>query len=229
VPRAGTLLGAASRLVPLAIAGSQAGVVGCQLLESLVGDLHTLSTTQGKGLTIDNLMLLSQKFLVFARAFNAVVIQARQVKSSDLQLDSRLGPLFASFQKQIPTVEKLLSEASQALSLAPSLLGISSPANYLLEVLDSTELRPGGGFIGSYGVVDISGGRLVSSPITDTTLLDRPFEDAGGTIPFPPAYTWFDIAPTWSLRDSNLDADFPTAARYAEQNYKKEGGKGNFQ
>jgi hypothetical protein len=38
-------------------------------------------------------------------------------------------------------------------------------------------------------------------------------------------YSWFDIAPTsWSLGDSNLDADFPTNAKNAQQNYKKEGG-----
>ena len=33
----------------------------------------------------------------------------------------------------------------------------------------------------------------------------------------------------WSLRDSNLDADFPTAAQYGEQNYLQEGGKGPVQ
>ena len=48
------------------------------------------------------------------------------------------------------------------------------------------------------------------------------------TIPYPTQYTWFDRASNtngWNLRDSNLDADFPTAANYAEQNYLREGGK----
>ena len=57
-------------------------------------------------------------------------------------------------------------------------------------------------------------------------MLDKPFESAGGTIPHPSAYSWFDIGgSSWSFRDSNLDADFPTAARYGGSTYKEEGGK----
>ncbi len=109
----------------------------------------------------------------------------------------------------------------------PTLLGIGTPAHFLLEILDSTELRPGGGFIGNYGIATFHGGRLTTAHITDTYLLDKPFESAGHTIPYPPAYSWFAhyLAPSsWSLRDSNLDADFPTAARYGESNYEREGG-----
>ena len=60
--------------------------------------------------------------------------------------------------------------------------------------------------------------------IKDVYSLDTPFEAAGGQIPFPASYSWFNLTPTWSFRDSNLDADFPTAARYAELTYRQEGG-----
>jgi hypothetical protein len=69
---------------------------------------------------------------------------------------------------------------------------------------------------------------LSATQISDTNLLDNQFNDNGRTIPYPTAYKWFDLtsnANGWNLRDSNLDADFPTAARYAEQNYKLENGK----
>jgi hypothetical protein len=86
-------------------------------------------------------------------------------------------------------------------------------------------LRPGGGFIGNYGTATLAGGRLTSTHITDVYLLDDAFYNAGHTIPYPPAYRWFDLAKvSWSLRYSNLDADFPTAARYSEQIYTQEGG-----
>ena len=111
--------------------------------------------------------------------------------------------------------------------ILPTLLGIGTPAHYLLEIMDSTELRPGGGFIGNYGIATLSGGRLTAAHITDTYLLDRPFELAGHSIPFPSTYQWFahylDLS-SWSLRDSNLDADFATDARYGEMNYEREGG-----
>src|SRR5207253_1568048 len=123
-------------------------------------------------------------------------------------------------------LQQALDTLEQLLPVAPTLLGVNTPANYLIEVLDSTELRPGGGFIGNYGTATLSAGRLTSASITDTYLLDRSFEDAGHSIRYPAAYSWFTLAPTsWSLRDSNLDADFPTAARYAEEIYREEGGK----
>ncbi|MGH2481892.1 MAG: DUF4012 domain-containing protein, partial [Ktedonobacteraceae bacterium] len=37
-------------------------------------------------------------------------------------------------------------------------------------------------------------------------------------------FTQYLASQSWSLRDSNLDADFPTAARYGEQNFEREGG-----
>jgi Protein of unknown function (DUF4012) len=123
-------------------------------------------------------------------------------------------------------IQDWLDTFERLLPVAPSLLGIGTPANYLIEVLDSTELRPGGGFIGNYGTATLSGGRLSATHITDVDLIDKPFESAGHVIPYPPAYGWFDLARgSWSFRDSNLDADFPTAARYGEQTYREEGGK----
>src|SRR5213593_2478647 len=142
-----------------------------------------------------------------------------------MQLDSRIPKLVDTFHKELPMVQGWLNTVGQILPLAPTLLGIGTPANYLIEVLDSTELRPGGGFIGNYGIATLSGGRLTAAHITDAYVLDRSFEATGKSIAYPPAYAWFPLAPTgWSFRDSNLDADFPTAARYGEQNYKLEGG-----
>lgn len=221
-------LHAASHLVPLAISGSQAGVSGCQLLTLLINTFHNLSSAQGE-LKAADIQRITWQFQLFSRTLDKMAEQFRQVQPSDLQLEAHLGAQFATLRQQLPTIQHLLTLAGQFLSITPALLGVSAPAHYLLEILDSTEIRPGGGFVGNYGIVTFAGGHLVSAPITDTTLLDRPFETSGGTIPFPSAYSWFDLAPTWSLRDSNLDADFPTAARYAEQNYQKEGGKGTFQ
>jgi hypothetical protein len=69
---------------------------------------------------------------------------------------------------------------------------------------------------------------VTSAHITDVDLLDGLFYAAGKRIPYPAAYQWFRYylaSESWNLRDSNLDADFPTAARYAELNYAREGGK----
>lgn len=229
-PPAASRLSSASRLVPLALSISQAGIAGCQFLTLLTAKLNSISTPISPGLSLDDVAQLDQKFQQLSTNLNTVIQQASLLQPGDLQLDPRLSKMFGSLQKQVPTIRQWLDVAGKLFAVAPALLGISTPAHYLIEVLDATELRPGGGFIGSYGIVTLTGGKLISAPITDSTLLDRPFEASGQTIPYPSAYTWFDLAPqSWSFRDSNLDANFATAASYGEQTYSREGGKTAFQ
>jgi hypothetical protein len=148
----------------------------------------------------------------------------KQLQPSDLQVDPRLGPALATFRANLTDIQTGLQKIQSFLSIAPTLLGIGQPASFLIEQLDSTEIRPSGGFIGSYGIATFANGQLTNIQMSDTYLLDNAFLDTGQSISYPPAYEWFPLVPSWSLRDSNLDADFPTAAQYAEQLYHTEGG-----
>lgn len=225
IPAYGTRLNAALRLVPLAITLSQAGVTSCNILNTLVTGLHDPLTLQGHGITISDLALVTQDVKKLGSALALAIQQVNQLQPGDLSFDSRIPKLVSTFHNDLPLIQNWLDTFQQLLPITPTLLGIGTPANYLIEVVDSTELRPGGGFIGNYGIATLSGGRLAAAHITDVDLLDKPYEIAGNVIPYPAAYTWFDLAPgSWSFRDSNLDADFPTVARYGEQTYKQEGG-----
>ena len=226
VPAYSARLDSALRLVPLAMTLSKAGVAGCSILNTLVTGLHDPLTPQGHGLTPSDLAAVNQDVTELKSALVIATQQINQLQPGDMQFDAHLPKLVSVFHKDVPAIQGWITTLQQFLPVAPALLGVGTPANYLLEVLDSTELRPGGGFIGNYGIATLSGGRLTSVHITDVDLLDKPFEFAGHVIPYPAAYSWFDLAPgSWSLRDSNLNADFPTAARYGEQIYAQEGGK----
>jgi hypothetical protein len=229
LPVYGSRVGAAQRLVPIAAEISQAGVIACNTLNLLIARLHNPTSSQGQGLTEADFNVIKQNFQQLSADFNLIIEQVSQLQPADLQFDPHLSSQLATFQRDLPQIQTWLDGAGQLLFAAPALLGIGAPANYLIEILDSTELRPGGGFIGNYGIATLSGGRLVSAHITDVNLLDRPFEASGKSIPFPPAYTWFNLYPNWSFRDSNLDADFPTDARNGEMTYTEEGGKGQLQ
>jgi hypothetical protein len=227
IPVYGARLSAALHLVPLAIGISQAGVAGCNILDLLITRFHDPLGGKGQELTSADFAIIIQNFKQIKTDFHLAVEQADQLGPGDLQFDPHLAKLFASFRKDVPTLQEWLNSAGSLLTVAPALLGVGEPANYLIEILDSTELRPGGGFIGNYGIATFSGGRLAAANITDVDLLDRPYAKAGHRIPYPPTYAWFGhyLAPeSWSLRDSNLDADFPTVARNAELNYVREGG-----
>lgn len=224
VPVYGSRLSAALHMLPIAIEASHAGIVSCSLLNVLISRFHDPLNTHSHGLTAADLTTIEKNFHLVKAELNLIVNQVNHLQPSDLQLDPRLSKIVAAFHKDLPVLQAWLDVVAKLLPIAPTLLGIGTPTNYLIEVLDSTELRPGGGFIGNYGIATLSGGRLRAAHITDTYLLDRAFTATGHSISYPSAYTWFDLARSWSLRDSNLDADFPTAARYAELNYAREGG-----
>ncbi len=224
VPKYGGLLSAALHIVPLAVEVCQAGIIGADALNLVAPHLHSILSTKAPGLTTQDIATLTRDVNQIRALLDTATAQINQLQPADLQLDPRIGPVITAFRANLPTIQTTLQSVQQVLAAAPALLGIGTPASYLIEQLDSTELRPGGGFIGSYGLATFSGGNLASLRMTDTYLLDKPYEYAGHVIPYPQDYRWFPLAPGWSLRDSNLDADFPTAARYAEQIYHTEGG-----
>jgi hypothetical protein len=227
VPKYGSLLSAALKLVPLAKEVSQLGMLGCDALTIIMSQLHESLNVKAQGITMADLTIIKTDLTKIQRILSTAADQIGQLQPSDLQVDARLGPAVATFRTILPRLQTGLQVIQTVLSVAPTLLGIVQPASFLIEQLDSTELRPGGGFIGNYGIATILGGKLTNVHMTDTYLLDKPFEYSGHSIPYPSAYQWFSkyLAPaSWSLRDSNLDADFPTAARYAEQIYQTEGG-----
>jgi hypothetical protein len=224
VPVYGARLSGAFHVLPLAIEVSQTGITGCDVLNLIISRLHNPLNARAQGITMADLTVIEKDFQQIKAALTLIVNQVNHLQPSDLQLDPRLGRYLATFQTDIPQLQAWLEIIERLLPVVPTLFGIGTPANYLIEILDSTELRPGGGFIGNYGIATFSGGRLTAAHITDTYLLDKAYDATGHRLPYPSAYTWFDLAPSWSFRDSNLDADFPTAARYAELNYAREGG-----
>lgn len=225
IPHYGQLVQAAQRLVPIASGVSHAGVIGCDALNLASARLSNPLQKSGKGMTAQDLATIRSDTSQIASLLHDVSGDLRQLQPSDLTFDPRSAVWLRDMQAELPQLQKAIGTATTLLQSAPALLGIGQPANYLVEQLDSTELRPGGGFIGTYGIATLSGAGLANLVMTDVDLLDRPYEAAGKVIPYPPQYRWFPLArDSWSLRDSNLDADFPTSARNAEQNYHIEGG-----
>lgn len=227
IPIYGPRLEAAIHLSALAVDVSQAGVNGCNLLGLLLSHYHNPLNGTSSPLSAADFKVMTGDFQKVSNALGVAIYEAAQVQPGDVTFDAHLAKLVAEFQAKIPTLREILAGANQLLPSLPALLGIGSPAHYLVEILDSTELRPGGGFIGNYGILTVQGGRTLPLRITDVDLLDRPFEFAGHTIPYPATYSWFThyLSPySWSLRDSNLDADFPTSARDSELIFEREGG-----
>lgn len=123
----------------------------------------------------------------------------------------------------MPKAQQTMAQVRGWLAVAPSILGIGKPTHFLLELMDRSELRATGGFIGNYGVVTISNGKVQPFDLSDVYLLDVPFSQTHHYYPLPNAYPWWPFHP-WGLRDSNLSADFPTSAQYGMHLLQVEGG-----
>lgn len=223
VPIYGMRLRAAKHLIPLAVEVAEAGLAGCNIVSTIASRFHD-PVNQAQGLTMSDITMLNQNLQQIKMVLNQAMQQVNQLQPEDLQIDLRLGKMVSEFHTRLPLIQQGVDQAEAFLSAAPMVLGVDKPAYYLVEILDSTELRPGGGFIGNYGIVTLSGGLVTSARVIDTYLLDRRFWKAR-RIPAPPAYSWYKLSHKWGLRDSNLDADFPTSARNGEMLYAREGGK----
>lgn len=108
----------------------------------------------------------------------------------------------------------------------PGILGWDGPRRYLVLTQNPAELRPTGGFIGSFGTVTFDRGRLAERRFQDVFLLDLPWD-----YPFidpPAALVRYLLGPTqpWQLADANWSPDFPTSAQQAIRLYENEGGSG---
>lgn len=225
LPAYGPRVRAAFHLVPIAMEVARAGIVGCAALNVILSRLHEPFGASG-GLSLGDLATIGNDFHRVEADVNQAIAQINALQPGDVQSDARVGKAIAALHHSLPSVQAVLRQADNLLPALPALLGVSAPAYYLVELLDSTQLRPGGGVIKDYGYAGFIGGRLSAAYITDAHLLDNSLTHSGRALPLPPAYRWFQLAPNgWNLRDSNLDADFPTAAGYAEQNYTRAGGR----
>lgn len=96
---------------------------------------------------------------------------------------------------------------------------------YLILLQNNMELRPGGGYIGSFAIVKIKNGDVIDSAVHDTANFDGRIPDALEP-PYPMTETMH--ISSWKLRDSNWMPDFPTNARVAENFYTLGGGAEKF-
>lgn len=133
-----------------------------------------------------------------------------------------LGVYSAKQVVQLVDFDKLKTLFREGAVLAnnlPSILGDNENKNYLILFQNNMELRPTGGFIGSYGVANFGGGKMNGLNINDIYSADGQLN--GHVEPPSPIKNYLNEA-NWWFRDSNWNPDFPTSANRAEWFLKKE-------
>ena len=96
---------------------------------------------------------------------------------------------------------------------------------FLILFQNNMELRPGGGFIGSFGILKIRDGHVTRFEVHDTGNFDGRIPDTV-TPPYPMEQTL--KIKSWKLRDSNWSPDFEENARQAIDFYRMGQGMDEF-
>lgn len=112
-----------------------------------------------------------------------------------------------------------LAEAREAVeAMGPLVRALPHFAGYpeehtaLILFQNETELRPTGGFWGTYGLATFSGGELKNFQTDDIYALDGPAESFLDSAPPEPLRKYLGVS-RWFLRDANWSPDFAVSAR----------------
>ncbi len=125
----------------------------------------------------------------------------------------------ANFQNKLPIIIKSLDSFNESAPIISEILGEYYSKKYLLVFQNNHEMRASGGFIGTYGIIDINEG------IIENIFIDGIYNPDGQLqekiIPPRPIQK---ISAAWSMHDSNWFADFPSSAKKIAWFYEKTGG-----
>lgn len=127
---------------------------------------------------------------------------------------SWFGPLSTRLEElkdKISKGQKTIEEASPLTRLLPVLLGYPNEARYLLILQNSDELRPTGGFIGTFGIIQTKDGDFEKFETHDIYHIDMPVKDKVTVAPPDPLKKYLGVD-KWYMRDANWSPDWPTSA-----------------
>ena len=131
-------------------------------------------------------------------------------------------PMIPAVHNRLTAVSDAAKQAkkiNEVLPLVPSILSFEGEKRYVILLQNNFELRPTGGFIGSFAIVTLSGGAVTSVSVQDVYEADGQLK--GAVEPPEPIRTYLGKT-SWFLRDSNWHPDFPASAEQAAWFLKKE-------
>ena len=129
-----------------------------------------------------------------------------------------------AMQTRIEEYGPLLDAYVEASARLPAILGWDGPRRYLVLTQDPAELRPAGGYIGSFGIIAFDKGRITERRFRDIVTLD--YTNDYPFVQPPQELADYLLGPTqsWQLADAGWSPDFPTSAREALRLYTNESG-----
>ncbi|NQV90396.1 DUF4012 domain-containing protein [Candidatus Uhrbacteria bacterium] len=124
-------------------------------------------------------------------------------------------------QTSLPALIETINEFETFYALAKELLGATGTKRYLIIFQNNTEIRPTGGFIGSFAEVKVHNGVIENLNVPGGGSYDLQGSLKENLIAPGPLQI---LSARWEFQDGNWFPDFPTSARQLMQFYQDAGG-----
>ena len=198
---------------------SKAGNLGSDALKPVESMLETLKP--GSTLTLDATLFDRAKIgIVGARDY------IRMAEADLVGIDNSLIPekyknYLDEYRGVLSQSQEFADSASVVISGLPQFLGMEGEKKYIIWFQNSNEIRPTGGFIGSYATVSIDSGKIKNILIDDIYNPDGQIDVRNiKTTPPDPIKNYLDEEVLY-LRNSNWDPDFTKSAKVFDDIYFK--------
>ena len=130
-----------------------------------------------------------------------------------------LWPIYeeiSEYKLQLEEGISLLENLGPLSKVMLSLGGYPEESNLLIILQNNDELRPSGGFIGTFGLATIKNGEILNLTTSDSYHLDMPAVGKWQKEPPKPIKKYLDVE-NWYLRDANWSPDWPTSAKQIQE------------
>lgn len=195
------------------ILSSESGLIGKQdFFNKLNSDIET-----GENVSTAGVYLLNA-----SKSLTEVFSDNKDAQSNFINASNYLKNALVIFQKEkaqgenfsdiTQKIDPIINFVSNTISVWPDIFGFNGKKTYLILFQNNMELRPGGGFIGSYGLLTLDKGKVVNFSIHDVYDADGQLT---GHVEPPFAIRRYLQSSHLYMRDSNFDVDFINDAAIA--------------
>ncbi|MCX6745677.1 MAG: DUF4012 domain-containing protein [Candidatus Parcubacteria bacterium] len=225
VPYIGTQLKAVDQVLIAGIKLTDSGQKVVLLIDDITAPLKNESITYAT-ITTEQKKEILNKIVQSESMLNEV---QKEIDEADVAIESipangLVKPLkdgISPLKENLPKVKKLIDHVLPLLDVIPKVVGFDQAKTYLFLLQNNSELRPTGGFIGTYGILKLQDGEIKEFDTDNVYNLDRSAQPIVKE-PTPWPIAKYLEQKNWSLRDINWEPDFPTTAQKSLDIYKKE-------
>jgi nucleoside-diphosphate-sugar epimerase len=125
------------------------------------------------------------------------------------------------YENKLPEIQKYIEYTATVVSDLPSILGSEGEKKYIFWFQNNNEIRPTGGFIGSYGVLTLDKGKIKDLVIDDIYNPDGQIDVRKIDVTPPTQISTFLKEDKLYLRNSNWNPDFPKSIKTFDDLYFK--------